>query len=93
MAKVKKIIEVKAKEVKSITTEQLETIKDQQGKVQNLMSEVGFLEAKKHELLGVLTKASEDLAKTKVELEKVYGAVNIDLTDGSYTDVEAEDKD
>ena len=91
MSKVMKTIEVEGKEVKAITAEQLKAVKDQQAKMQALLIDIGFLEAKKHEVMLMQVKAAEELEATKKELEDEYGPINIDLTDGSYTAVEKEE--
>jgi len=92
MKKVTKTIEVEAKEVKTIKPEQLKAIKEQQAKVQNAFIDIGFIESKKYEALQVQMEATEVLEATKKELEKEYGQVNIDLSDGSYTTIEKEDE-
>ena len=92
MKKVKKTIEVQAKEVKTIKPEQLKTIKEQQHQLQQSFTEIGFIESRKHEALQVQLKVAEALETTKKELEAEYGQVNIDLSDGSYTVIETEDE-
>jgi len=87
MEKVLKTVEVEAKDVKSITADQLKAIQDHQSKLSALLVDIGFLETKKMEVMSVHTEASKEMNETKAELEKEYGAVNIDLKDGSYTDV------
>ena len=87
-----KTIEVEGKEVKAITAEQLKAVKDQQAKMQALLIDIGFLEAKKHEVMQLQVQAAEELEATKKELEDEYGPINIDLTDGSYTVVEKEEE-
>jgi hypothetical protein len=74
--------------VKQITKEQLEKIVAQQKDLQTLLTNIGILESQKHGFLhqlGDLNKAIEDF---KGELETEYGAININLEDGSYTDME-----
>ena len=78
--------------VTKITEEQLETIKEQQAKLQAAFIDIGFIESKKHEALHIQVQAAEALEATKKELEEEYGQVNIDLSDGSYTAVEEEAK-
>jgi hypothetical protein len=75
-------------ETTKITEEQLKTIQDQQAKLQAAFIDIGFIESRKHEALHIQMRAAEALETTKKELEKEYGQVNIDLTDGSYTLVE-----
>jgi len=64
----------KVKEVKKITEEQL----------------IGFLETQKHSLLHEYAGLVEDIEKYKKELEDIYGAININIEDGTYTDIEKE---
>ena len=71
-----------------IKEEQLKTIQDQQTKTANILNEIGFLETKKHGLLHEIAALNDDINDFKVELEKEYGAVNINLEDGTYTVVE-----
>lgn len=74
-----------------ITEDQLKTIKDQQQKTANILNEVGYLESKKHAFLHELASLNETINEFKIELEKQYGSVNINLEDGTYTEVEKEE--
>jgi len=71
-----------------IKEEQLKKIQDQQTKTANILNEIGFLETKKHGLLHEIAGLNDDINDFKVELEKEYGAVNINLEDGTYTAIE-----
>ena len=90
MSKVK-TIEVKAKEVKSITKEQLKKVNEQQFELNELLRNIGILEVQKFAIQSKVKEVSEKIEETKKELEEEYGQVNIDLKDGSYTDIEKED--
>ena len=70
-----------------ITEKELETIKEQQQKIQTVVYDLGALEAKKFEISGALKDFNEALNKTKKELEEKYGQVNINLQDGSYEEI------
>ena len=74
-----------------IKKEQLKKIQDQQTKTANILNEIGFLETKKHGLLHEIAALNDDINDFKVELEKEYGAVNINLEDGTYTPIETEE--
>ncbi len=74
-----------------ITEEQLEKVNAQQLKLSELLRQVGILEVQKHNLSKEVVKVSTEIDETKKELEDEYGQVNIDLKDGSYTDIEKED--
>jgi len=73
--------------VKQITQEQLETITKQQKDLNILFSNIGVLEAQKHALLHQVAEVNQASEEFKAELEKEYGAINIDLSDGSYTEI------
>ena len=85
----------KAKEtVKAmITEEQLKTVNDQQVKLNELLRNIGILESQKQTVYKAVLEISKEIDETKAELEKEYGQVNIDLKDGSYTEVEKKDEE
>lgn len=71
-----------------ITDEQLSTIQNQQQELNKILHEIGVIEAQKHGLLhqfGIINKEVDDL---KTELEAQYGAININIQDGTYTKIE-----
>ena len=70
-----------------ITDKELETIKEQQQKIQTVVYDLGALEAKKFEISAALKDFNDALNKTKKELEEKYGQVNINLKDGSYEEI------
>jgi len=74
-----------------IKEEQLDKIKKQQESLARIVSEVGYIEARKHGLLHELAGINIEVEDYKKELEKEYGSVNIDLETGEYTKVEKED--
>ena len=73
-----------------IKEEQLKVIQDQQRELNAIMHEVGVLEAQKHGLLHKFADINRDVEDVKSELEKEYGAVNINLETGEYTEIEKE---
>jgi len=75
-----------------IKEEQLKKIQEQQAAVTKILNEVGYLEANKHGLLHELAGVNEGIEEFKKELEKEYGAVNINLEDGTYTAIEKEEE-
>ena len=77
----------------SITAEELKTIKDQQAELGTVINQIGQLEASKHAMLHKIAGINESIEETKKELETKYGSVNINLEDGSYTEIEKEDDD
>lgn len=72
----------------NITEEELEEVREQQTKIAEIKQDLGTLEMQKHEILHVLVDINKEVNDTKKSLEEKYGRVNINLNDGSYTDIE-----
>tara|TARA_R110000803_G_scaffold40214_10_gene86698 strand:+ start:27 stop:263 length:237 start_codon:yes stop_codon:yes gene_type:complete len=72
----------------NITEKELEVVREQQTKIAEIKQDLGTLEMQKHEILHVLVDINKEVDDTKKLLEKKYGRVNINLDDGSYTDIE-----
>lgn len=81
---------VESKEVSKITDEQLEVITKHQKDLNKSLTNIGFLETQKHQLLHEYAGIVDDIEKYKKELEEVYGAININIEDGTYTEIEKE---
>ena len=77
-----------AEKTKFISEEELATLKDQESKKLQIIQEVGSVEARKHQLLHILEQILSEQEKTKIGLEDKYGKINIDLNDGSFTEIE-----
>ena len=74
-----------------ITEEQLKTLQEQQGKLNEMLRTVGVLEVQKENVLQDVSSLSKEIEATKKELEEEYGQVNINLQDGTYEDIAKED--
>ena len=85
MSKVKEMVKA------MITEEQLKTVQDQQAKLTEGLRTLGVLDVQKQNVHGQIAELSKEIDATKKELEDEYGQVNIDLKDGSYTEIEKED--
>ena len=85
MSKVKEMVKA------MITEEQLKTVQDQQTKLTEGLRTLGLLDVQKQNVHGQISELSKKIEATKKELEDEYGQVNIDLKDGSYTEIEKED--
>tara|TARA_Y100001937_G_C7007574_1_gene279388 strand:- start:521 stop:763 length:243 start_codon:yes stop_codon:yes gene_type:complete len=79
-------------EVKKITDDQLKKISDQQSKLTQLLTNIGVLEVQKTTLTSDIKKLGEEIEQTKKELEEEYGAVNVNLKDGTITPIESNDE-
>jgi hypothetical protein len=80
MSKVKKIKDEELKKIVEITKQQNEMLRT-----------IGVLEAQKQGVLVQLADNNKSLEAVKKELEDEYGQVNVNLEDGSYTEIEKED--
>tara|TARA_R100001480_G_scaffold29055_2_gene39454 strand:+ start:508 stop:750 length:243 start_codon:yes stop_codon:yes gene_type:complete len=77
---------------KKVTDTQLKKINDQQSSLNNLLNNIGVLEVQKQKLTSDVKKLAEEIEETKKELEEEYGNVNIDLRDGSISDIKSKDE-
>lgn len=74
-------------EIKKITTEQLEKINAEQKELQSILTNIGVLESQKHSYLHQLAEINKSIEEFKSELETQYGPININLENGSYTEI------
>ena len=81
-----------SEKVNKIEEQELKTVKEQTGKIQQCILDLGSLEVKKAEIMQAYSGFLKELDVTKKELEEKYGQVNINLTDGSYEEVKEEEK-
>lgn len=73
---------------KKITQEELDTLVSQQKDLNALLTNIGILESQKHGFLHQIADVNKDIEDFKEKLQNQYGFINIDLKDGSYTNVE-----
>ena len=82
----------KVKEVANkISEEQLTKVRDQQQKLNEALRTLGVLDVQKQNLRNQIEEVSKEIEETKAELEKEYGQVNINLEDGTYSEIEKKD--
>lgn len=79
---------MKKAKTKEIKKEQLEKIVSQQKDLNVLLTNIGVLEAQKHSLLHQVAEVNKEVEEFKTVLESEYGAININLEDGSYEEIE-----
>ena len=80
----------KKQEVNKITDKELELVQDQQRNLNKALGSIGVLEMQKSALVDRVNELEKEVEETKKELEQVYGNINIDLSDGSFTFMEQE---
>jgi hypothetical protein len=70
---------------KKVTKKELESIKEAQSGLSGLLNEIGKLEYTKILRTKELEENSSKMETIKLDLEKKYGAVNIDLETGTIS--------
>ncbi len=85
MSKVKKM---KLK-VNAITAEELANVKKVQGELQSYLANIGVLEVQKAKAIYQVNMLEKDMDEVKKDIEANYGAVNINLSDGTYEEIKA----
>jgi len=81
-----------AEKVNKIEEQELKTVKEQTGKLQQCIMDLGSLEVRKTEIMQAYAGFLKELDVTKKDLEEKYGQVNVNLQDGSYEEVKEEEK-
>lgn len=71
-----------------IEDKELEKVVEQQKTLNEVLTSVGVLETQKHGLLHKVAALNKDIEEVKNDLEGKYGAININLEDGTYTKVD-----
>jgi len=67
---------------------ELQVLKEQEAKKGAILHDLGVLDVQKHSLLHAYSVIQNQQEETKKELEEKYGKINVDLSDGSFTEVE-----
>jgi len=75
-----------------IKEEELSLIQEQQKQLNDIVHNIGMLESQKHGLLHDLAGANKDIEDYKEVLEGEYGAIEINLETGDYTNIDVKDK-
>jgi hypothetical protein len=86
-----KTLNVEAKEVKSISKDQLKGLQDTVNKQNQIQMQIGGIEGHKAGLITQLQGVAKEMSDLQAELEKEYGSVNIDLQTGEISDVPTND--
>ena len=76
--------------VEKIKKEELESIQDLVRQINNGQIQVGQIETQKHTLLHQIAEVQKSLKDFQDSLEKEYGKVNVNITDGTITPIEEE---
>lgn len=76
-----------------ITEEELKKVQELQGQMNQALSQVGLIEAQKHGLLHSIADLNKELEENKKVLEENYGQIQINLEDGSFEEINKEEKE
>ena len=71
-----------------IEDKELKKVVEQQKELNEVLTNIGVLETQKHGLLHKVAALNKDIEEVKNDLEGKYGAININLEDGTYTKIE-----
>ena len=75
-----------------IKDEQLEKLQGLIKELNQIQSQLGSIELQKHSLLHQSSDLQNGLNEFQKELEKEYGKVSINVTDGTYEEIIEEDE-
>jgi hypothetical protein len=75
-----------------ITDEQLKTLQDYNNKRNAVFHDLGVLESQKHGLLHILAEINQLQQESNKQLEEQYGKITVNLEDGSYEEIQEEQK-
>ena len=73
-----------------IKEDELLLIQEQQKQLSELINNIGVLETQKHGLLHDIAGINKEIEDYKEVLEAEYGAINISVEDGTYTEIETD---
>jgi len=74
-----------------ITEEQLKSLQEKVGIINQAQAQLGGIEVQKHQLLHQVGQVQGDLQQLQEELEKEYGKVSINIQDGTYQEITEEE--
>jgi hypothetical protein len=77
--------------VKKITKEELEKAVSLSKQYNEIIQILGNISLQKHDIEIEAIKVRESVEEMKKELNSKYGSVNINIEDGSYTEIEVEE--
>ena len=86
-------IEDIAQDVKKITEEELKSVQEKVGKINNAQMQVGGLEVQKHIALHQITNLQDELQVLQKTLEDKYGTVSVNLQTGEITEIPKDEAD
>jgi uncharacterized protein YpuA (DUF1002 family) len=81
-----------AQDVKKISEEELKSVQDKVSLINQAQMQVGGLEVQKNIVMEQLKASQGELQVIQADLEKKYGKVSVNLTDGTIKEIPEEDE-
>jgi hypothetical protein len=88
-----KVKQMKTAPVNTITKDELEKITGIQTELQSYLANIGVLEVQKAKAIYQVNMLEKDMDEVKKDVEANYGAININLADGTYEKIEVASKE
>ena len=88
-----KVKQMKTAPVNTITKDELEKITKIQTELQSYLANIGVLEVQKAKAIYQVSVLEKDMDEVKKDVEANYGAININLSDGTYEKIEVASKE
>jgi len=88
-----KVKQMKPAPVNAITKDELEKITGIQTELQSYLANIGVLEVQKAKAIYQVNMLEKDMDEVKKDVEANYGAININLADGTYEKIEVASKE
>jgi len=85
-----KVKQMKPAPVNAITKDELEKITRIQTELQSYLANIGVLEVQKAKAIYQVNMLEKDMDEVKKDIEANYGAVNINLSDGTFEKIAAD---
>jgi hypothetical protein len=82
-----------AQDVTKITDEELKSVQEKVGQINNLQMQVGGLEVQKSLGIEQVKLVQVELSELQKELEEKYGKVTVNLQDGTIKPIEENESD
>lgn len=78
---------------KAITQDELKKVTELQTELQSYLANIGVLEVQKAKAIFQVNMLEKDMDEMKKSIEENYGPININLTDGTYEEIEVKAKE
>ena len=77
---------------KKLTKEELKSVQDHVGQLNQIYVEIGRLEAQKSKMINELSNLDKEFLTVQKEIEEKYGKVSINIEDGALSELPNENE-